>query len=202
VSPARLAPPAADSCLVRSYSSRGQRGGTLIEERVADVATHEEWLVHPERYRPTRCGGPECGGDRLHLHDRRERHPRGRGDGPATVTILVFICMACSATWRVLPLFLARWLRYPWEVMERQTTGTPRAGDKVPERTAQRWRARLRQTARVPVQVLAVAGGALHAVVRRVGLEATRAELVAAVGLSFAALAELLHRLAPGVRLM
>jgi hypothetical protein len=119
-----------------------------------------------------------------------------------TVTILVFICVACSSTWRVLPAFLARWLRYPWEAVERQTMGTPRAGDRVPERTAQRWRARLRQAARVPVQVLAVAGGALHAVARRVGLEATRAELVAAAGVSFAALAALLHRVAAGVRLM
>jgi hypothetical protein len=120
------------------------------------------------------------------------------------VSILVFLCADCGATWRVLPAFLARLLWRTWDVVEREALDkpSPSAAPAVPRRTVQRWRARLAQSARLPVQVLVVAGGRLRELAERVGLEPTRMELLAASGGSLAALSVLLHRLAPGVRLM
>jgi hypothetical protein len=126
------------------------------------------------------------------------------GEPVIVVQILVFACAACSATWRVLPAFLARHLWRSWATIERALAGKPATGSagRVPERTVQRWRARLAQSARLPSQVLVVAGGRLRELAERVGLLASRDELVAAYGCGLAALAALLHRLAPGVRLM
>ena len=207
--PRRAAPPAADECLVSSDSSRGQRGGTLIDESVQDVATHEARMREPASYRPKQC---RCGRRTLHIHGRRERVLWGTAvpaGGVATITVMVFLCAACHATWRVLPAFLARCLRRTWEVVERAVQGTRAAGEPVvPERTAQRWAARLRQSARLPGQVLATAGtAALSEVTLAVGLDGDRRalaeEFAAQVGATLLApLAALLHRLSPGVRLM
>ncbi len=206
----RTAPPAADSCLVSSYASRGgtgQKGGTLIDETVIDLATHEARLKDPASYRPAECRC--CGGARLHLHDRRDRKARG-GAGIAVVSVVIFLCAKCSATWRVLPAFLARCLWRTWPVVVAVLCGQ-RRGDEpdVPRRTRQRWRARLAQTARVPMQVFASSGDAtLRGVAQRVGLEGCRQTLVNSFATAFAgavplaALAGLLHRLSPGIRLM
>jgi hypothetical protein len=203
--PPRAAPPAADPCLCRPYSSSPkQKGGTRIAEAVVDLATHLQMLLTPWAYCPEACG---CGCDRLHLHDRRERHPRQlvvEGEAVPVVSIVVFLCAGCGATWRVLPAFLARCLWRTWDVIEREVLEEPRphSAPPVPVRTVQRWRKRLAQPARLPVQVLAVAGGELRSLVQRVGLEATRRELWVTSGGSLVALAVLLHRLAAGVRLM
>lgn len=204
MSPTRAAPPAADSCLGQSYSSSPTRkGGTLIDELATDLAGHLLSLLFPDRCRPRIC---RCGASVLHVHGRRDRHPLQLvvdGQPVPVVTLLVFLCVGCSATWRILPAFLARHLRRPWDVIERETSGRPRgAAPKVPPRTVQRWRARLAQSARLPVQVLVVAGAALRALAQRAGLECSRGELLLAFGGSFGALAVLLHRLAPGIRLM
>ena len=198
-------PPATDPCLCRPYSSSpNQKGGSWIAEAVRDLGTHLRMLVTPWKCRPKAC---RCGCDRLHLHGLRERHPRQLvidGEPIAIVNIVVFLCADCGATWRVLPAFLARCLWRTWDVVEREVLAKPRAHEvpPVPARTVQRWRARLAQSARFPVQVLAVAGGGLRRLAERVGLEATRLELAAVSGESFAGLALLLHRIAPGVRLM
>ena len=196
-----------------SYASRGpggQKGGTLIDTSVLDLATHEERMKEPGSYRPAEC---KCGGDRLHLHGLRDRNPRGTlnsSGGLAVVTVVVFLCASCAATWRVLPAFLARLLWRTWETVEATLSEERRPGQaKVPLRTRQRWRARLAQAARVATQVLASSNdAALRAVAQAVGLDACRQELVDAFAAAFpggfflARLAELLHRLAPGIRLM
>jgi hypothetical protein len=168
------------------------------------LATHLQMLLTPWKYRPEAC---RCGCDRLQVHALRERHPRQLvvdGEPVPVVSILVFICASCRATWRVLPAFLARCLWRTWDVVEREVMDKPRphSAPPVPVRTVQRWRARVTQSARLPVQALVVAGGRLRELAERVGLEPTRLELLVASGGSLAALAVLLHRLAPGVRLM
>ena len=203
--PPRAAPPAADSCLSQPYSSRPkQKGGTIIDETAADLATHQRKLRNPDEYRPGQC---RCGCGRLHVHGLRERHPRQlviEGEPVPVVGILVFICAGCRGTWRVIPAFLARCLWRTWDVVEREVLAKPRSPEAppVPKRTVQRWRYRLAQAAHLPIQVLVVAGGTLREVAAGVGLGASREELRLGYGGSFAALAGLLHRLAPGVRLM
>ena len=157
--PGRAAPPAAERCLVLRYASSGQKGGTLIDESVVDLAEHEARMHDPGSYRPKEC---RCGGRTLHVHGRRERRMRGSATadgGLGTVTVMVFLCASCLATWRVLPAFLTRCLWRAWAVVERVVAGTRRADEpRVPERTQRRWLARLAQTARVPGQVLATSG--------------------------------------------
>lgn len=208
----RTAPPAADSCLVSSYSSRGatgQKGGTFIDERVLDLAAHELRMKNPASYRPAEC---RCGCERLHLHELRDRKVRGgAGGGYTIVTVVIFLCAKCSATWRVLPAFLARYLWRSWAVVAVAVGFSQRRADEpeVPGRTRQRWCARLAQAARAPMQVLAASGEVvLRGVAQGAGLEGSRRALVDSFAAAFApaaplaSLAELLHRLSPGIRLM
>lgn len=201
----RTAPPAAASCLLSSYASRGgtgQKGGTLINETVIDLAAHETMMKDPGSYRPAEC---RCGCTRLHLHDRRERKVRGSGSG--VVTVVIFLCAKCFATWRVLPACLARCLWRTWEVVEAALFEGQRV--PVPARTVQRWHARLTRAAVSATQALATSGDPmLRAVAQRVGLAASRDALVQAYAAAaetpalLAPLAVLLHRLSPGLRLM
>jgi hypothetical protein len=123
------------------------------------------------------------------------------------VTVMVFLCPRCFATWRVLPAFLARCLWRTWKVVEAAISdGECR---QVPARTVQRWQARLALSARAATQALATSGNSLlRTVAQRVGLDATRGALATAYaeatgGASLLApLAVLLHRLSPGLRLM
>ena len=100
MNPRWAAPPAAQTCLVSSDASRGRKGGTIIDERVLELSVHEAMMKDPASYRPAEC---RCGSTRLHLHDRRER--RALGSGSAVVTVVIFLCAKCFATWRVLPAF-------------------------------------------------------------------------------------------------
>lgn len=205
--PLRATPPAMETCLVLSDTSRGRKGGTIIDERAVTLAAHEALMKDPASYRPAACR--RCWCPRLHLHDRRERKARGTvtGDGGrAVVTVVVFLCAECFATWRVLPAFLARCLWRTWEVVEGALF---KSEGEVPARTVQRWRARLTQAARAPAQALATSSNAtLREVVQRVGLDASRQALVDAYAAAIAStvllapLAVLLHRLSPGLRLM
>lgn len=203
MNPEWVAPPAAETCLVLSAASRGRKGGTFIDERVRELAVHEAMMKDPASYRPAEC---RCGGTSLHLHDRRER--KARGSGTAVVTVVIFLCAKCFATWRVLPAFLARCLWRTWEVVEATLFDEGEREAPVPVRTVQRWRARLTQTAIAAMQALATSGDpTLRAVAQRVGLAASRDVLARAYAASFetsslAPLATLLHRLSPGLRLM
>jgi len=125
------------------------------------------------------------------------------------VKVPVFLCAGCSATWRVLPAFLARCLWRTWAAVGKALLGEEQPREAAaPARTQQRWRARLAQAARAPAQVLAASGAALlRGVAQGVGLDGDRAALAkvyAAIsaGATLAALAALLHRLSPGIRLM
>ncbi len=205
--PRRAAPPAADSCLTQPYSSRPkQKGGTIIAEGIGTLAEQKAALAEPDRCRPKRCVARGCRSTRLHVHERRERRPRQLvvdGEPVAVVEILIFICAICRATWRVLPAFLARCLWRTWEVVEGETVGEREADTPpVPRRTRSRWRSRLVQAARLPLEVLATAGGWLREVAMRAGLDANREELMQCFRRSVGALAVLLHRLSPGVRLL
>jgi len=201
--PERAAPPAAETCLVFSDTSRGRKGGTFIDEGVLDLAAHEERMKNPASYRPAEC---RCGCTRLHLHDRRDR--KARGAGLSVVPVVIVLCAGCFATWRVLPAFLARCLWRKWEVVEAALFEGERPVP-VPTRTVQRWHARLTQAALAATQALATSGDpTLRAVAQRVGLAASRDALVEAYAAAIksswrlAPLAALLHRLSPGLRLV
>lgn len=136
---------------------------------------------------------------------------------PAVVRIVQYVCAAaeCGATWRILPMFIARHLWRAWKTVERvvMPAAMPRsvAAPSIPARTEQRWRARFAASARMLVVLLAASGAAaLEAMASRAGLDASRAELTAAhadvtrgaPAARLAALAELVQRLERGMRLM
>lgn len=136
---------------------------------------------------------------------------------PLVVPVAQYICVAagCGATWRILPMFLARHLWRAWKTVERvvlpSAAVSPSAAPPVPARTRCRWRSRLAAAARVLVVLLAASGGLeLEAVAAQVGLAASRAELVGVYaeqadvvqGARLAAVATLAHRLERGIRLM
>jgi hypothetical protein len=206
-----LPPPPAEKCLETSRKS-SYLGGTLIAEDVHDLAEHQRRVAEADGYRPSAC--PRCVSAAVHVHMRPERHPRGDPRLPPVVVVLQFRCASeeCGATWRVLPLFLARHLWHGWRAVERAVVGgaTP-VGAAISRRTKERWRARLASSARVLVVLLAMAGGAaLEGVSMHVGLSGTRAELVSAyaavtaapAGERLSSLGALVHRLERGLRLM
>lgn len=198
----RLSPPQAPRYLQQGDAS-SQKGGTLIAEDVTDLATHQRRLSDPDGYRPSRC--PRCGHGVLHVHDYRSRVLRADPEG-AAIRVVRHRCMAaeCGARWLILPLLLACRLWRRWVVVDAATVGCRSPGwPPVPPRTRRRWRARLRTAGRVLTQALAASSvPALEAVAGRLGLTATRVDVVRALGLSLSATAALLHRLAPGLRLM
>lgn len=209
----RLPPPRAEICLETSRKS-SCLGGTIIAEDVHDLAEHERRLLNPDLYRPDAC--LKCGAH-VHVHTRPERHPCGDGSLPAVIEVLQFRCAsgACGATWRVLPLFLARHVWYVWKAVEHAVMPSPAAAPMprigASTRTKARWQARLGSSSRMLVVLLALSGGvALENVAQRVGLVGTRGELVAAyaveaataAGERLSSLGALVHRLERGVRLM
>jgi hypothetical protein len=208
-----LAPPSAEKCLETSRKS-SCRGGTLIAEDVHDLDEHRRRVADADAYRPPQCA--KCGHP-VHVHDRPERHPRREPSLPSVVEVLRFRCAneACRATWRVLPLFLARHLWHPWKVVERaalpDTKPPPSTAPALRPRTEARWRTRLESSARMLVVLLAMSGGsALESVAKQVGLDGTRRDLVFVYateartesGERLASLGALVHRLERGMRLM
>lgn len=213
----RLLPPEPPPCLLRRRPS-SQKGGTLIAEDVWDRGEHEQRLCAPDGYRPSFCR--KCSGVVLHVHDYRERRLRAEPGRPVA-RIIRHSCVACAAIWQTLPAFLARHLWRTWPVVERAMTGArataaepdrrAAAWPKVPERTQRRWRSRWFAAARFLVRIVAACGEEIWAALAQtLGLDATRADLVAAYAASIAtpagrrlgAVAALIDRLEPKVRLM
>jgi hypothetical protein len=212
----RLPPPCVEACLVLSRVS-SQKGGTLIAEGVADLATHEALVCDPDGYRPPRC--PRCGGTTLHVHDYLVRQLRSEGEC-VVVRLIRYICAAadCGATWRMLPAFIARHLWRAWPVVERtviprppQEQERPTGGPCIAKSTVRRWVARLDSSARQLVALLAASRAELlEEIADRVGLDAVRYALVevhsaivgADIGARLGTLAALTHRLERGIRLM
>jgi hypothetical protein len=210
VSRNRLAPPAIEACLIRLRPST-QKGGTIIAEDVMDLATHDKRICDPDGYRPKIC--LRCSKWLFHVHDYRERVLRAEPSQPVT-RIVRHVCVACKAIWQVLPAFIARHLWRTWRVVahtmvrnERPVSGQP-PGPKVPAHTVRRWRLRWQRPAQALRQILAASGEAAWAeLAARLRPEATCADLVAAYAVAqvvepLAALAALLYRLQPKVRLM
>jgi hypothetical protein len=209
-----LTPPEPEACLVKSRVSRF-KGGTLIDADVRDLAIHERRIRDPDGYRPEAC--PRCGHARLHIHGYPRRRPIGETGAPVVIRIVQYICASgeCRATWRLLPMILARHLWRQWRTVERavKPKDTPARADapKIPARTVRRWRARLASSAAVIVALIAGRGGrdlAAHAAV--VGHDISRMVLVdaftgwtnTAPGSRLSVLATLTHALERGVRLM
>jgi hypothetical protein len=190
------------------YFSRGYpssvKGGTAIAAGVVDREQHAARLVDPEGYRPGPCR--HCGG-KLHAHDYVTRSPIGE----APVEIRRYACPRCGGVVRVLPQFLARSLWRRWLVVEAALAswpGPPQSG-KVSSRTLRRWRARGRSPARPVLHAMSASGDPrLVQVVTRLGLEATRQELLAGLRpwmstlAVYAAAAVLANILLPGLRIM
>jgi len=209
-----LPPPPAEKCLDTSRVSRF-KGGTLIAEDVRDLGEHQRRMADADSYRPMPC--LTCGHETLHVHCRPERHPLREPSLPPVVPVLQFRCAneECGATWRVLPLFLARHLWHAWRTIERVVRPSAElrraTAPPVPAATERRWRTRLSSSARVLCALLMVSGGsALTSVSMQVGLDATRGELVdafdvvtgGAPGERLSPMAGVLNRLERGIRLM
>jgi hypothetical protein len=210
----RPPPPEPEGCLTQTRAS-SYKGGPLIVEDVRDLATHQRRVADPDGYRHDHC--PRCGGRVLHVHDYPRRKPVGEPGMPPEITLVRHICAApeCRATWRIVPGFLARHLWRVWPTVERTVVAkeppSALAPERIPERTEQRWRARLASMARQLVVLLATSGGVLlEAIAKGVGLDAARWELVEVhaqmaevpPGRRLADLAALVHRLERGIRLM
>jgi len=188
---------------LRGYPS-SVKGGTVIAAEVRDREDHEARLPDPERYRPGPCR--RCGG-KMHAHDFAMRRPIGE----APVEIRRYACPRCGGVVRVLPQFLARNLWRTWEVVEAACAswpGPPQAG-QVASRTLRRWRARGRSPARPVLHAMSASGDPrLVQVVTRLGLAATRQELLAGLRpwmsalAVYAAAAVLANLLLPGLRIM
>jgi len=196
---------AASSCLDAPYPS-SQKGGTLIVAGVRSLEAHEQRLCDPDGYRPAAC--PRCGA-KLHVQDSRTRQLRN--DEQAYVGVKIYRCAdrgRCGAVWRVLPAFLARWLRRRWSVIEaaiEDPTTSP-----VPKRTCRRWIRHLARPVRRVVAALTTAADTVWtALATAVGLAGRCADLAAtyrrqwtpATGWALAELSEVIHRLCPGLRL-
>jgi hypothetical protein len=181
---------------------------------VTDRPTHERRLCDPDGYRPSFC--PRCRGTTFHVHDYRERVLRAEPGQPVT-SVVRHACVGCAGIWQMLPAFLARHLWRSWRVVEHALTGAapaeaePGRWPRVPGRTRRRWRARWLRPARFLAQVLASCGQAAWAVLAAGLAPAARcADLVAAyaratvtaAGHLLAAVAALVYRLQPLVRLM
>ncbi len=140
-------------------------------------------------------------------------------DPAGVVTVIRFLCSSCRATWQMLPAFVARHLWRSWPTVEETveapapppTQSASPTEAPVPASTQRRWLRRLAASAALLVVTVATAETPpLTTVAGAVGLAGTRHALVhehahmanVPVGQRLTQMAALLHRLAPGVRLM
>jgi len=144
----------------------------------------------------------------MHAHDFRERVLVEVGRRTVE-TIRRYQCTDedCGAVWRILPAVIARHLHRTWQTVQAATSEPSR----LPKTTSRRWLARLRLAATLLIQLLSTtAERTVLAVTDPLSIACTRSELVAALAgggvLSprrrLQQLANWVHRLQPGVRLM
>lgn len=182
---------------------RKQKGGTVLARHITTLEEHEAALADPALLGLSGCLSCQLG--LLHGHDRRERIFAGEVGEPGRTEVLVFRCSRrseCGATWRVLPHFLARHLWRRWTLVG---VVLDDGRHRVPLRTRQRWRQRLRGAAAVLVALLwQAATPNWIELAQSAGADATRNELITAAGgpARLADIAALLDQLEPGVRLM
>jgi hypothetical protein len=153
----------------------------------------------------------------MHVHGTRARLLLG--DEATSTEIARFRCAdrdGCGAVVQVLPAFIARHLWRSWRTVEAVLDPDARDTESViAERTLRRWSARLASSAAFLIMAIATAiagGSGLIAHLIDVGMGASRAEVAAAYskraaprperGGGLMGLASLVHRIAPGVRLM
>lgn len=202
-------PPPEVACLSCPCPS-SQKGGTLIAEDVTSLQMHQRLLRCPDGYRPKECKRCDC--KSVHIHSYRLRMLAAE---PARSTVVVcFRCSnsECGAVWRVLPALLARRLWRSWQVVETATMADASAASSpVPGRTRRRWKQRLSTAARSLLTALASSADAvIQRLAGSVADAASRLELVVAHaratgcsdGRRLSSLAALIHRLAPGIRVM
>lgn len=189
--------------LEQGYAS-SVKGGTVIAADVHDREEHAQRLLDAETYRPPPC---RFCGRRLHGHGTRQRQPCGE----TPIDLRRYRCPSCGGVVQVLPGFLARNFWRTWATVEAICVARPvrRLLAAVAGRTQRRWRARLRRSARMLLQVLSwLRLSALTERVERIGLDATRGALLTAflplAGVlgACASLAILLNRARPGLRVM
>lgn len=145
----------------------------------------------------------------LHVHDYRSRVTQVVPAREA-IRVVRYCCTneACEARWQVLPAFVARWLWFNWPLVEEACLDEPRERAARPTRrpaprTARRWRSRLASSARAIVVALAASTeDALGGVLRELGLDPSRIDLVDAITKPLSAVAALIHHVAPGHRLV
>jgi hypothetical protein len=203
-----LPPPLPPVCLLRTYKSRGVKGGTIIAEGVLDLKTHRSLLPDPEGYRPSSCWC--CGRKRPHAHCFRERvlRPPSPDEPPVIETIRLYFCPGCGAVFTVLPAVIARHLWRLWKTVEDVSSTRSHA----PPTTMARWFSRLSSSAARLVQALLAVGSHLleRQLVSLLRKVRTRLDLIEAVVASssvsadhrFAGLAGWIHRVERGLRLM
>lgn len=160
----------------------------------------------------------------MHVHDYRPRVLAG--DPAGSTEIARFRCAdrSCGTVVQVLPAWLARHLWRAWSTVEgavmreeeedeEEDAVTKKPSSDVPARTRRRWRARLSTAAFLLIAAIAAVADTMPAlahVVRAVGHDGTRRDAVVAfeaatkppIGRWLASLAAVVHRVAPGVRLM
>jgi len=206
--------PAVPAYLNSTYASKpAQRGGTLIAEDVTDLATHRERVAGVDDYRPQSC--VHCG-RKPHVLDIRSRRLRDQ-PGTGFEDIRRYRCRRCRAVWQVLPGCIARYLHRTWGAVQSQLVAAGRLVAtgaewrvRLKPQTLRRWLGRLESSAVVLMQSLAEAGALLPAILKELGIDCSRLELVEALschGVTIATrkleeLAGLLHRVTPGLRLM
>ncbi len=207
-----MPPPPPEVCLVRSYKSRGVKGGTFIAEGVTDLEAHLRMLPDPDAYRAVIGLCPNCGQDCIHALCFRERFLRWADvtKPPLIVEIRLYRCAmpGCGAVFTVLPAFISRHLWRAWKTVEASAAGN----ERPPRATLRRWLSRLASDASQVVQSFASFGPGVLEVsfLREVCASSTRWQVVAAAegalalrfGLVFSTIAGWIHRLVRGIRLM
>lgn len=187
-----------------------RRGGTLIATDVVNMAMHTKRVCDADGYRPNRC--PHCGHTRMHVHSYRERVLRADPETP-TIRLVRYRCAHCRAIWRMLPMFVARFLWRRWLVVENATQDCvpPGCHPPVPVRTVQRWISRITAHAKPIIDVIMAYDDMLWNTIkidltegcRRIDVIRAYTQRVKSIsGSMLSDLAALLHGMAPGTRLI